>query len=94
MSFETIHQHKDGCRIPVEIHLQYIHPEGEPARFVAIVRDITERKRVEKRKSEFVSTVSHELRTPLTSIHGSLGLVKGGVLGEVPEPVAELLTLA
>ena len=47
LTFETIHQNKDGTRLPVEILLQYIAPANEPARFVAIVRDITERKRIE-----------------------------------------------
>ncbi len=47
MTFETYHRHKDGHDVPVEIALQYIAPEGEQARFVAIVRDITERKRME-----------------------------------------------
>lgn len=47
VTFETVHQHKDGSRVPVEILLQYLAPEHEPARFVAIVRDITERKRIE-----------------------------------------------
>lgn len=46
--FETVHQHKDGTLIPVEIFLQYITPDNEPARFVAIVRDITERKKIDK----------------------------------------------
>ena len=41
-------------------------------------RDITERKAVERMKTEFISVVSHELRTPLTSIRGSLGLLAGG----------------
>jgi len=45
LNFETIHQHKNGQRIPVEISLQYI--KDEPSHFVAIVRDITERKKVE-----------------------------------------------
>ena len=47
VTFETIHQHKDGGRIPVEILLQYVAPDNEPARFVAIVRDIRERKQIE-----------------------------------------------
>lgn len=47
LSFETIHQHKNGQHIKVEIFLQYIAPKNETARFVAIVRDITERKHVE-----------------------------------------------
>lgn len=93
-NFETRHQHKDGYTIPVEIFLQYIHPPGEPARFVAIVSDITERKRVDKMKNEFISTVSHELRTPLTSIRGSLGLINAGTVGELPEQAQEMFEIA
>ena len=45
-TFETVHQHKNGTHIPVEILLQYIKPENDSPRFVAVVRDITERKRI------------------------------------------------
>jgi len=58
---------------------------------VALVEDITEDKRVERLKSEFVSTVSHELRTPLTAIIGSLGLLRSGSLSEQPENAQKLL---
>ena len=94
INFETTHGHKEGSRIPVEIFLQYIHPHGESSRFVAIVRDITERKKVDRMKDEFVATVSHELRTPLTSIRGSLGLLTGGAMGALPAHAAELLDIA
>ncbi len=93
-NFEAIHQHKNGQRVPVEIFLQYISPPGESPRFVEIVRDITERKRIEKMKNEFISTVSHELRTPLTSLRGSIGLITGGAVGEVSEKAKSLLTIA
>ncbi len=94
MNFETSHQHKDGHLIPVEIFLQYIHPQGETARFVAMVRDISERQRIERMKDQFVSTVSHELRTPLTSIRGSLGLITGGAVGELPTQATAMLKIA
>jgi PAS domain S-box-containing protein len=45
--FRTDHRTKAGTEVPVEIALQYVRPAGEPGRFVAIVRDITERVAVE-----------------------------------------------
>ncbi len=60
----------------------------------SLVQDISERKRIEKMKNEFVSTVSHELRTPLTAIRGSLSLILGGAMGEVPKEINDMLKLA
>ena len=62
--------------------------------FYALGADITELKRINRMKTEFISTVSHELRTPLTSIRGSLGLVLGGVAGELPDTVKTLVDIA
>jgi PAS domain S-box-containing protein len=60
----------------------------------AVARDIHEQKRTEQLKNDFVSVVSHELRTPLTSIRGSLGLIAGGVTGELPEKARALVQIA
>lgn len=64
------------------------------ARYVWLIRDISERKKVEQLKNEFVSTVSHELRTPLTAISGALGLAVGGALGPLNEKQQHMLVLA
>ncbi|MDP1532701.1 MAG: HAMP domain-containing sensor histidine kinase [Rubrivivax sp.] len=61
---------------------------------MAIVRDISERTRMERMKSAFVSTVSHELRTPLTSISGALGLIAGGALGPLSEQAQQMIAIA
>lgn len=45
--YETEYRHKNGSLIPVEVFLQYIHVNKYRNRFFGIVRDITERKRVE-----------------------------------------------
>lgn len=83
----------DGTTFPIEASIGLVRlPEGE--RVAASIRDISERRRVEKLKAEFVSTVSHELRTPLTSIAGSLGLLVGGAAGALPERAARLLGIA
>jgi PAS domain S-box-containing protein len=84
---------KDGSLVPVELSTNEIHHEDEHL-FVTIVRDLTERKRIEQMRKEFVSIVSHELRTPLTSIRGSLGLIAGGIAGELPEQAKQLITIA
>ena len=59
-----------------------------------VARDISERKRIEQMKTDFISIVSHELRTPLTSIRGALGLVAAGVAGELPEKARGLVDVA
>jgi signal transduction histidine kinase len=71
---------------------EFATPEGR--RFACNFQDITERREVDRLKSEFVSTVSHELRTPLTAIRGALGLLAGGVLGELSPVAADLLHMA
>ena len=93
-TYETEYLSKDGQQVPVEIILQYIGHTTQSARFVAMVRDITERKKIDRMKNEFVSTVSHELRTPLTSIRGSLGLLTGGAVGELSDKTQEMLQIA
>ena len=69
-------------------------PGGRAYGRIWFFRDITELKRIERMKTEFVSTVSHELRTPLTSIRGSLGLLVGGVAGALPESARQLVAIA
>jgi PAS domain S-box-containing protein len=84
---------RGGREFPVEVWLNPIR-SGEQLFVLSVIIDISERKRVERLKDEFVSTVSHELRTPITSIAGSLGLIIGGAAGKLPEMALRLLTIA
>jgi PAS domain S-box-containing protein len=84
---------KDGSTFDVEITTRAISYQGYDADGI-VVRDISERKEVDRLKTEFVSVVSHELRTPLTSIRGSLGLMEGGAVGELPPKARELVGIA
>lgn len=92
---EKTYVHKNGERIPVELSgsLINIH-EGQGQTWWTLVKDIREQKRVDRMKSEFISTVSHELRTPLTSISGALGLIASNALGALPDKVKSMLDIA
>jgi len=84
---------KNGTEFPVEVGLNPIRI-GHGLLVLAVIVDITERKRLERLKDEFVSTVSHELRTPLTSIFSSLGLLVGNAGGTLPDTTRRLLSIA
>ncbi|MBF5045494.1 response regulator [Aggregicoccus sp. 17bor-14] len=90
---EVVGQRVNGEVFPMELTVSRERTDGAP-RFTAFLRDITDRKQVERMKDEFVSTVSHELRTPLTSIRGSLGLLEGGVMGELSPQALALVRIA
>ncbi|MEE8352035.1 MAG: response regulator, partial [Rhodospirillales bacterium] len=85
--------HANGSTFPIELEVAELWL-GDERLFLGVIRDITERKKADKAKSEFVSTVSHELRTPLTSIKGSLGLIRSGTTGELPEKMQSMLDIA
>lgn len=61
---------------------------------VAVLHDITKRRKLEELKDEFVSMVSHELRTPLTSINGSLGLLLADVTGTLSTETKSFIDIA
>ncbi|MCK4309731.1 MAG: HAMP domain-containing protein, partial [Candidatus Atribacteria bacterium] len=59
---------------------------------VVVLNDITEIKKLEKMRSEFVANVSHELRTPLTSIQGFIETLKEGAIND-PEKAQYFLAI-
>ncbi len=84
---------KDNSEIAVELSIAKVQLVERPL-LIVNMHDLSETKRTEKLKTEFVSAVSHELRTPLTSIRGILGLLLGGVAGKFPPKVTSMLTMA
>ncbi len=92
--FEQECVHKDGTRFPILIQGVLVEQSGDEPLIWSLIEDISERRRMEKLKNEFVSTVSHELRTPLTSIAGSLNLVASGVAGPLTDKARNMLEIA
>jgi len=88
---EVLAVRKDGQTFPAEISVSRLE-SGADGMFIAIVQDISERKRIARMQSELIATVGHDLRTPLTSILGALRLINTGALP--PERGQEMLRIA
>ncbi len=79
---DEIHFYEKGKRI-LSVHVSPIYPrEGSDKNggALALITDITQVRKLEEIRSEFVSNVTHELKTPLTSIQGFVETLKNGAL--------------
>jgi len=83
----------NGEVFPIELGINEIEIDGTKS-FIGIIRDITEKKKVELLKNEFISTVSHELRTPLTALNGAVSLIASAKFGELNEKSEMLIQTA
>lgn len=92
--FEKEYIRATGERYPVMLNGMLVRDLGGRRLIWSMIEDLSERKRVERMKNDFVSTVSHELRTPLTSIAGALSLLRGGALGELPGEMIQVVEIA
>ncbi|HEV2426217.1 MAG TPA: ATP-binding protein [Terriglobia bacterium] len=75
MRENQILRRKDGTPVWVDIVAAPMNQDAGITGVVTMVRDVSERRAIEKLKAGFVAMVSHELRTPLTAIRGALGLI-------------------
>ena len=64
--------------------------DGEIGYGITVFEDISRQALSEQYKNEFIANVSHELRTPLTAIRGSIGLILGGVFGDLPKKAEDM----
>lgn len=80
----------DGRKFPIDVAISELTtPEG--ALVLASIQDISQRRRIEQLKQEFVSMVSHDLRTPLSSVSLTLNMLNDGVYGELSAEVLKIL---
>lgn len=70
-----------GSPRTVMAHATRFPSSGPPAGLIAVFHDVTEIRRVDRVRRDFVANASHELRTPLTSIQGFAETLQKGGLG-------------
>jgi PAS domain S-box-containing protein len=93
--FENFVLTRSGEQLEIYWHNTLEHDErGRIKGTLSAGQDITERKKAERFKDEFLSTVSHEIRTPMTSILGSLALIQAGKTGELSEQMKAVIEIA
>jgi len=68
--------------------------KGEKLGLVMTIRDITAEKKVDRMKTEFISTVSHELRTPLSITREGISLVLDKIPGKINKKQDKILSMA
>lgn len=84
---------KPDRELVVEIKCSPVpHPDGSLAGVVTVIRNITEMKKVEYVKSQFVSMVAHELKTPMAAVLGFLNIILDPSLPTTKEQQADYLS--
>lgn len=92
--FETRMIKGNGEIIDVDLSLSVLRDaDGKITGTIGFMQDITERKRLENVKEEFLATVSHEMRTPMTVIREGVSQIYDGILGPTTEPQNEILSV-
>jgi len=77
---------KEGRHVDVIISISVLRDSaGNIEGSIAVIRDITERKRLERLREEFIGVVSHEMRTPLLPIREGVDQVLEGLHGPTTE---------
>ncbi len=77
---------------PVEISFARINPDDEYKRFVGVIRNVTEQKKADKLRDDFIATLTHDLRTPLLAAIQTLTFFLDGALGKLDEQQKLLLS--
>lgn len=76
---------KDGTKYQASLTVVPIKEGNEILFFAGLSEDITQRKEVDKAKTEFVSLASHQLRTPLSAIRWYSEMLLSKYVGELNE---------
>lgn len=90
--FDSESAKKNGECVPVTISARVVSREGGGV-IQSFVRDITERKQLDKLKDDFISMVSHELRTPLSTMKEFASIILDEIPGKLTNSQREYMDI-
>ena len=86
---------RNGRKIQLNLSISPIFDANQaPSGAIALFRDISEEKEVERQKDEFVSTASHEMRTPVAAIEGYISLAMNANVATIDDRAKQYLEKA
>lgn len=84
---------RNGDEFPMDLMVSRVFQNGEPI-FIGIIRDITEKKRIDDLRSQFITAASSEILGPLNVIAEAISLMQTGEQGTVSESLHHVLEIA
>ncbi len=91
-AYEAVAAHRDGRRLPIEVHAKRI--EAEPHPMVQwILRDVSERVALDDLRRDLTSMIFHDLRSPLGNVISSLELLQAS-MADSDETTRSVLSIA
>ncbi len=88
-SYESNLHAKAGQEIPVQVYVRQVQIDG-PSQLQWLLRDISERKKLDSLRNDLLAMIYHDLRSPLNNIVSSLDVL-GVMLGEGVDPTQRSL---
>lgn len=84
---------RNGEVFPMDLMVSRVFQQGEPL-FIGIIRDITEKKRIDNLRNEWLTSVNKAIETPLTMITESLALLQDTNNQDLPDAQRKLIAVA
>lgn len=90
---EVIGLRRNGQQFPMDLMVSRVYQNSEPV-FIAIVRDITDKKQADELRYQFVESASREILEPLNHISEAIQSLKNKDEFNLPDPVKTVIDIA
>ncbi|MCE3252940.1 MAG: domain S-box protein [Cellvibrio sp.] len=84
---------RNGNEFPMDLMVSRVFQNGEPL-FIGIVRDITEKRRIDDLRNQFITSASKEILGPLNVIAEAINRLQTNDQGILPEPLQHAVDIA